>query len=83
MKKPKDRVAFFEVQEIINSTKTKTFAKELKLVKLFRRLSTRCHKKVFSHVCNAKCAPFWCFAARQHVNGCYFANIDVFFYWLA
>ena len=21
--------------------------------------------------------------AEQHVNGCFFANIDVFFYWLA
>ena len=21
-----------------------------------------------------------CFAAEQHVNGCFFANIDVFFY---
>ena len=24
---------------------------------------------------------FGCFAAGQHVNGCFFANIDVFFYW--
>ena len=26
---------------------------------------------------------FGCFAAGQHVNGCFFANIDVLFYWPA
>ena len=31
----------------------------------------------------AKFAAFWHLAAEQNVNGYLFANIDLFFYWLA
>ena len=62
------------------------FAKESWSVKLFPELKSmpvRCQKKVhwfISNVCNPKFAAFWCFATGQHihVNGCFFANIDVF-----
>ena len=70
-------------QRIIVSTVAETFAKEAKLVGLFRELQStpvRYHQKVhwfFSYACNAKFAAFWCFAAEQHVDGCFFANIDV------
>ena len=28
--------------------------------------------------CNAIFAALWCFTREQHVNGCFFANIDLF-----
>ena len=70
---------------IIVSTETETFANKSQLVKLFRELKfmpLRCHKKVhwfFSNVCNPNFATVWWFTVRQHVNGCIFANKDVFF----
>ena len=71
-------------QGIIVPTGTENLAKEPKFVTLFRKLKSpplRCYKKsplVFSYVCNTKFAAFCCFAAGQHVNGRFFANIDVF-----
>ena len=41
-------------------------------------------RAVASLVClYAKFAAFWHLAAEQNVNGYLFANIDLFFYWLA
>ena len=57
------------IKELWFLQEQKLFAKEPKLVKLFRGLNSMpivlCHKKVhffFSYVCNAKFAKFWCFA---------------------
>ena len=63
-----------------------TFAKEHKLVKLFWELKSTpmmCHKKSagFSSMFVTLNLLFWWFAAKQHVNGCFFANIGVFLYW--
>ena len=78
------------IQGIIDPTGTEIFAEETKLVKLFWELKStlvrRLEKKVywfFSPVSNTKFVAFWCFDAVQHVNGCLFANTDVFFYWSA
>ena len=60
-------IKWFE-QGIIDQTETETFAK-----------GTQVHKII----AEAKVHCFGDFAAGQHVNECFFANMDVFFYWLA
>ena len=78
------RLNIHYTQGIIDPTGMETFEKGPKLETLFRELNStpvRCHKNVhwiFSYVCNPKFPAFWCFAAGQHVNGCFLANIDVF-----
>ena len=78
------------VQGIIDWTGTETFAKEPKLAKLLREhKSNACAVSLkkftgfsrMSVIASLLC--FGCFPVGQHVNGGFFANIDVGFYWPA
>ena len=78
------RLIMHYTQGIIDSTGTETFAKGPKLETLFRELKStpvRCHKNIhwlLSYVCNTKFPALWCFAAGQHVNGCFSLTLMYF-----
>ena len=57
-----------------------TVAKEAKLAKLLRKQKSKLKKFTGSRISVTRSLLcFGCFAARQHVTRCFFANINVFF----